>query len=90
MPNRSLIMKLRSLPDGNFQEAEEAGWEGNMLHLTLPEGQAGLSPGALAEIQSESKLYLGEVRQCDGSGMKVLVEHALDRQQLASMQDTWG
>ena len=87
-------MKLRSLPDGNIQEAQEAGWEGSMLHLILPEGQSGLAPGfapgVLAEIETESKLYLGEVRQCSGSAMKVLVEHSLDRTRLASMQDTWG
>jgi hypothetical protein len=88
MPDCSLI-KLRSLPDGEFQEAQEVAWEGNMLHLTLPEGQLGLSPGVLAEIESASKLYLGEVRQCSGSAMKILVEHSLDRARLASMRDTW-
>jgi hypothetical protein len=88
MPDRSL-MKFRSLPDGAFQEAKEADWEENMLHLTLPDGQAGLAPGVLTEIESESKLYLGEVRQCNGSAMKILVEHSLDRARLASMQDIW-
>jgi hypothetical protein len=83
------LVKLRSLPEGNFQEAREAGWEGNMLHLTLPDGQPGFAPGVLAEIESESKLYLGEVRQCDGSAMKILVEHSLDRARLASLQETW-
>jgi hypothetical protein len=83
------LMKLRSLPDGNFQEAEAAGWQGNMLHLTLPEGQPGLSPGVLAEIESDSKLYLGEVRQCSGTAMKILVEHSLDRARLASMDEIW-
>jgi hypothetical protein len=82
-------MKFRSLPDGAFQEAKEADWEENMLHLTLPDGQAGLAPGVLTEIESESKLYLGEVRQCNGSAMKILVEHSLDRARLASMQDIW-
>jgi hypothetical protein len=82
-------MKLRSLPDGDFQDVKETGWEGNMLHLTLQEGQRGIVPGVLAEIESESKLYLGEVRQCDGSAMKILVEHSLDRARLASMQETW-
>jgi hypothetical protein len=90
MPNRSLFMKLRSLPDGNFQEAQEAGWEGNMLHLTLPDGQMGFSAGVLAEIESESTLYLGEVRQCSGSAMKIMVEHSLDRTRLASLKEFWG
>jgi hypothetical protein len=90
MSNRSLFMKLRSLPDGNFQEAQETGWEGNMLHLTLPDGQTGFSAGVLAEIESESKVYLGEVRQCSGSAMKIMVEHSLDRARLASLQELWG
>jgi hypothetical protein len=83
------LMRLRSLPDGSFQEAKDAAWEGNMLHLTLPDGQPGLSPGVLAEIESEFKLYLGEVRQCSGSVMTIRVEHSLERARLASMQDTW-
>ena len=83
------LMKWRNLPDGAFETAEESGWEGNMLHLTLPEGQPGLSPGTLVEIESDSKLYLGEVRQCSGPGMKILVEHSLDRARLGFMQETW-
>ena len=83
------LMRLRSLPEGSFQEAKAAGWEGNMLHLTLPEEQAGFSPGALAEIENGSKLYLGEVRQCRGPVMTILVEHSLDRGRLASIPDTW-
>jgi len=82
-------MKFRSLPDGDFREAKEAGWDGNMLDLTLPDGQQGLSPGVLAEIESESHIYLGEVRQCSGMGMKIRIEHSLDRARLASMQDSW-
>ena len=83
------LMKLRSLPNGDVQKAKEVGWEGNMLQVTLADGQPGLSPGALAEIESATKLYLGEVRQCTGSAIKILVEHSLDRARLASMQDTW-
>jgi hypothetical protein len=90
MSNRSLFMKLRSLPDGSFQDVEEAGWEGSFLHLTLLDGQPGVAPGVLAEIENESKVYLGEVQQCAGSAMKVLIEHSLDRARLASMQETWG
>jgi hypothetical protein len=83
------LVRLRSLPDGAFLEAKEAGWEGAMLHLTLPDGQPGPSSGLLVEIENESKLYLGEVRQCNGPAVTVHIEHALDRARLASMPDTW-
>jgi hypothetical protein len=83
------LMKLRSLPDGNFQEAKGTGWEENVLLLTLPDGGAELAPGVLVEIETESKLYLGEVRQGNGSAMKIMVEHSLDLARLASMQDSW-
>lgn len=83
------LMKFRSLPDGNFQEAKEAGWEDNVLHLSLPAEETGLAPGVLVEIQSESKLYLGEVRRGNGPAMTIVVEHSLDLARLAAMQDTW-
>jgi hypothetical protein len=82
-------MRFRSLPDGVFQQGREAGWEGYMLHLALPDGQAELSPGSLVEIESEAKVYLGEVRQCAAGVMKILVEHSLDRNRLSSIQETW-
>jgi len=82
-------MKVRNLADGVVLDAWESGWDENLLQLTLPEGQAGFSPGVLAEIESASALYLGEVRQCSGSLMRVLVEHSLDRARLASMQGNW-
>jgi len=82
-------VKVRSLPTGDFQDATETGWEGKMLHLTCVNARPGFNPGDLVEVQGESWLYLGEVRQCAGAAMKVLVEHALDCARLASMQDTW-
>ena len=83
------LMRFRSLPDGVFQQAREAGWEGNMLHLTLSDGQPGLTSGVLVEIEGEAKVYLGEVRQSGKAAMKVLIEHSLDRIRLASIQETW-
>jgi hypothetical protein len=83
------MMKLRSLENGNVLDVWDASWDGNVLQLTLSDEETGVSPGALAEIESESALYLGEVRQCNGSAMRVLVEHSLDRARLASLQDSW-
>jgi len=86
----SCRVRLRSLPEGEFSEAQEDGWEGNMVHLTFPDGGAGYAAGALVEIEGESKLYLGQVRQNNESGIRVLVEHTLDRARLAAIQDKWG
>jgi hypothetical protein len=82
-------VKLRSPPDGGSFDAWEAGWEGNVIQLTISDGSTGFSPGVPAEIESESMLYLGVVRQHSGSTMKVLVEHSLERARLASLQNTW-
>ena len=88
MPDRSSI-RLRNLNGEEVLNVVENGWEGNLLHLTLPEGKTGFAPGVLAEIESDTALYLGEIRQCNGSAMKVLVEHSLNLSKLASMQDNW-
>lgn len=88
MPERGL-MKVRSLPNGDFHDMQETGWDGNMLHLAFSGDGMGFSRGVLVEIQGESQLYLGEVRHCSGGAIKVLVEHALDSARLAAMQDTW-
>lgn len=83
-------VKLRTLPEGEFLAAQETGWEGNLLQLTLLEEPTRFSTGVLAEIESDSALYFGEVRQCNGKIMKVLVEHSLDRARLATVQENWG
>jgi hypothetical protein len=71
-------------------EAQETGWEGNLLRLTLPDGQTGFTTGALAEVTSEDVLYLGVVRQYSGSTMEVLIEHSLNLARLSSMRNSWG
>ena len=81
--------KLRCLPDGSFIDAWEVGWEGNVLQLALPDEQAGFSPGVPTEIETTSTLYLGEVRQCSGPLMSILIEHSVDRARLAALNDTW-
>jgi hypothetical protein len=84
-------MRLRSLSNGEeVVDVLGAGWEGgNLLYLTLPEGHNGFSPGVLAQIESDSALYLGEIRQRNGSDLRVLVEHSLNLARLDSMQDNW-
>ena len=89
MPDRNAV-KVRYLPDGGFLEGREAGWEDTLLRVDLPGPKDGFSRGVLVEIECGSMLYLGEVQQCSESGVTARVEHSLDRQKLASIQNTWG
>jgi hypothetical protein len=82
-------VKLRTLPNGIYVDASVTSLEGHMLELTLPDGHTGFSPGQSAEMESESMLCLGEVRQCNGSKLMLLIEHSLDRARLASLQKAW-
>jgi hypothetical protein len=89
MPERTVV-KLRRLPDGDFQEGVEVGWEGRVLEVDLPGGKGGFSPGAPLEIECGSMLYLGELQPGSGATARILVEHSVDLAKLASMQDAWG
>jgi hypothetical protein len=89
MPERNSV-KVRHLPDGDFLEGWEAGWENTSLCVDLPGPKDGFSPGVLVEIECGSMLYLGEVQQRSESGVTARVEHSLDRDKLASIQSTWG
>lgn len=82
-------VKLRCLPDGDFQEGHEIGRKGRMLELDLSDEARGFPRGALLEIECGSMLYLGELQERIGSTAVVLVEHAVDRARLASIQDAW-
>ena len=88
MPERNSV-KVRYLPDGGFLEGWEAGWEGTLLRVDLSGPKDGFSRGVLVEIECGSMLYLGEVRQCSEDGITARVEHSLDRQKLASIQNAW-
>ncbi|MFY9725798.1 MAG: hypothetical protein WB579_20080 [Bryobacteraceae bacterium] len=89
MPEQYTV-KVRYLPDGGFLEARDAGWENTLFRVDLAGSEDGFARGALVEIESGPMLYLGEVQQCSESGFTVRVEHSLDRQKLASIQNTWA
>lgn len=82
-------MRFRSLPEGVFREAEHAGWDGHMLQIKLSDGQPGPDSGTLVEVESDSRLYLGEVRQSKDLLCRILIEHSLERARLASVKDSW-
>lgn len=89
MPEQNTV-KVRYLPDGGFLEAQGAGWENTLFRVDLPGPEDGFPRGALVEIESGPMLYLGEVQQRSEGGFTVRVEHSLDRQKLASIQNTWA
>jgi len=84
--------KVRLLPDGPVREAREVRWTGHLLDLEVAvrENEPELHAGALVEIESGPKLYLGVVEQSRGAALCVSVEHALDRDALEWIQDAWG
>jgi len=82
------IIRFRLLPHGEFREAVQLGWKGQIMEIA-PLG-LDLALGALIEIESECMLYLGELCQRDASVYSVRVEHALDRAKLAADRDHWG
>jgi len=83
-----LGIKLRSLPDGQFQDAFEVGFKGRYLELDL--AGRDLPLGSLLEIERGSMLYLGELQRNTGKTAVVLVEHSLDRTKLKPIQEIWG
>jgi hypothetical protein len=82
-----IVIRVRSLPDGGPHQGSEIGWNGRSLEIELP-GQD-LPVGTLLEIESDSKIYWGELKQRTGSRQVVLVEHAVDRARLAWLEKTW-
>lgn len=85
-------LTIRLLPDGPMREGSEAAWTGRLLDIDFagdPQSPA-LAPGALVEIQSETRLYLGVVQYGTESRLAVLVEHSLERKHVDDMQETWG
>jgi len=85
-------VRVRPLPDGETREGWEAGWTGALLDIDFDEqpSVAAFPTGTAVEIESETRLYLGVLRQTRPSGVCVEVEHSLDRNRIAWIQDVWG
>jgi hypothetical protein len=81
-------VKVRALPDGEFQHASQVGWKGRLLELEIPGGSFPL--GALLEIEHEAMVYLGELQQQNGSISVVAIEHSVNRDLLKPIQEVWG
>jgi hypothetical protein len=59
------------------------------VEMATVEDGAGLDTGALVEVDSERTIYLGEVYSREGRGLVIAVDHAVDRKELAAIQNTW-
>jgi hypothetical protein len=82
---------VRLLPDGDAHAALLNGLNGHLLRIDLSPnpGEAGLNAGNLVEVTCPKTLYLGEVRSRQGETIIVGVEHSLDRETLALIQQVW-
>jgi len=87
-PATSTGLKLRHLPDGDFQEGSKPFWSGRFLKIDVED--QGFSVGTLLEIECGSMMYLGEVQQRTESTHVILVEHSLDRSKLDFVEESWG
>jgi len=82
---------VRRLPDGDVHAAVMGGLNGQLLRIDLAPVPAGVSlnAGDLVEVGCAKTLYLGEVRSLRNETMIIGVEHALDRETLALIQQVW-
>jgi len=82
---------VRLLPDGDAHAAFLSGLNGQLLRIDLSPnpGEAGLNAGNLVEVICPKTLYLGEVRSRQGETIIIGVEHSLDRETLAVIQQVW-
>ena len=84
-------VEVRLLPDGDAHSALLSGLHGHLLRIDLSPVSTGVSlnAGDLVEVSCAKTLYLGEVRSRQNETMVIGVEHALDRETLALIQQVW-
>jgi len=91
MPERSETVTVRRLPDGAVRPALMESLERHQLLLAPlgDEPSPELETGALIEIQSDDAIFLGEILRRQDSQMVIAVEHAINREALAEIEDAW-
>jgi hypothetical protein len=82
---------VRLLPDGDAHPAHIGGLNGHLLQIDLSPipAERSLKTGDLVEVTCPKTLYLGEVHSRQGETMIVGIEHSLDRETLALIQQVW-
>ena len=81
-------VRVRALPNGEFQPASETAWRGRLLELDLAGAHFPL--GTLLEIERGPMLYLGQLQLQTGPAAVVAIEHSVDRDALKPILETWG
>lgn len=92
MPNeRDQEVTVRLLPDGDPYPALIGGLNGQLLRIDLSPiaAEVSMNAGDLVEVTCPKTLYLGELRSRQGETMIVGIEHSLDRETLALIQQVW-
>jgi hypothetical protein len=92
MPNeQDQQVTVRLLPDGDPYPALIGSLNGQLLRIDLSpiSAEVSLNAGDLVEVTCPKTLYLGEVRSRQGETMIVGIEHSLDRETLALIQQVW-
>jgi hypothetical protein len=82
---------LRRLPDGDCHAASLNSLDNQLLRvhlLRVPPG-VDVNAGDLVEVNCQKTMYLGEVRSRQGEAVTISVEHALDHETLALIQQVW-
>jgi hypothetical protein len=80
---------VRRLPDGGSHPALFDSLNGQLLRILEVPVEVDVNAGDLVEVNSAKTMYLGEVRRRQGETMIIGVEHALDRETLALIQQVW-
>jgi hypothetical protein len=92
MPNeQDQQVTVRLLPDGDPYPALIGDLNGHLLRIDLSSisAEVVMNAGDLVEVTCPKTLYLGEVRSRQGETMIVGIEHSLDRETLALIQQVW-
>ena len=84
-------VRVRLLNSEESHAGFVSGWGGAVAEISLAEGATTrFILGALVEMESEERLYLGVIRGMRPFGLSILVEHSLERSQLGWIQQVWG
>jgi hypothetical protein len=95
--DQSQNVSVRRLPDGDSHAASLHSLDGQIMRIDLRPVPVGVNErsamdvnsGDLVEVICPKTMYLGQVRSRQGETMLVGVEHALDRETLALIQQVW-